>query len=67
MRLVGGVVLLPGAGLLAPVPVGMVPPALAIAVIAFAHLEEDGVLLRAGLPVGAAMRSRAARPPRGGP
>jgi hypothetical protein len=39
-RLVGGVVLLLGASLLAPVPLSNVPPALAIALIAFAYLEE---------------------------
>ena len=48
-RGVGGVVLLLSASLLAPVPLSNVPPALAIMLIAFAYLEEDGVLLCAGL------------------
>lgn len=44
-RVVGGVVLLLGAGLLVPVPLSNVPPALIIALIAFAYLERDGLLL----------------------
>ena len=44
-RVVGGVVLLLGMGLLAPVPLSNVPPALLIVLIAFAYLEEDGALL----------------------
>lgn len=48
-RVVGVIVLLLGATLLAPVPLSNVPPALAIALIAFAYLEEDGVLLCAAL------------------
>jgi hypothetical protein len=44
-RVVGGVVLLLAASLLAPVPLSNIPPALAIALIAFAYLEEDGLLL----------------------
>src|SRR5215213_3060956 len=54
-RVVGGVVLLLGAALLALVPLSNVPPALTIALIAFAYLEKDGVLLCAGLAVGVAM------------
>lgn len=44
-RVVGGVVLLLAASLLAPVPLSNIPPALVISLIAFAYLEEDGVLL----------------------
>ena len=59
-RAVGGVVLLLGGALRAPVPLSNVPPALAIALIAFAYLEEDGVLLCAGLAAGLAMLAVAA-------
>ena len=48
-RVVGGVVLLLAASLLAPVPLSNVAPALAVALIAFATLEEDGVLLAIAL------------------
>ena len=48
-RAVGGVVLLLAASLLAPVPLSIVPPAPAIGLIAFATLEEDGMLLGAAL------------------
>jgi hypothetical protein len=48
-RVVGAVVLLLGGALLAPVPLSNIPPSLAIALIAFAYLEEDGLLLCAGL------------------
>jgi hypothetical protein len=48
-RVVGGVVLLLGVGLLAPIPLSNVPPALLIVLIAFAYLEEDGLLLCAAL------------------
>jgi hypothetical protein len=44
-RVVGGIVFVLSAGLLAPVPLSNVPPALAIMLIAFAYLEGDGVLL----------------------
>jgi hypothetical protein len=50
-RVVGGTVLLLSAGLLAPVPLSNVPPALAIMLIAFAYLEEDGALLCGALAV----------------
>jgi hypothetical protein len=50
-RVVGGSVLLLSAGLLAPVPLSNVPPALAIMLIAFAYLEEDGVLLCGALAI----------------
>lgn len=48
-RVVGGIILLLAAGLLAPVPLSNVPLALMIALIAFAYLEEDGILLCAAL------------------
>ena len=48
-RAVGGVVLLLAASLLVPVPLSNVPPALAIVLIAFAYLEEDGMLLAIAL------------------
>ncbi|HYZ34588.1 MAG TPA: exopolysaccharide biosynthesis protein [Crenalkalicoccus sp.] len=59
-RFVGGVVLLLGARLLAPVPLSNIPPALATALIAFAYLEEDGVLLCAGLAAALVMLAVAA-------
>ena len=48
-RVVGGVVLLLAASLLAPVPLSNIPPALVIGLIAFAYLEEDGALLAVAL------------------
>ena len=48
-RVVGGVVLLLGVSLLAPIPLSNVPPALLMVLIAFAYLEEDGLLLCAAL------------------
>ena len=48
-RVVGGAVLLVGALLFVPVPLSNVPPALTIVLLAFAYLEEDGVLLCATL------------------
>lgn len=44
-RIVGAVILSLAGLLLAPVPLSNVPPALVIAAIAVAYLEEDGVLL----------------------
>jgi hypothetical protein len=44
-RIVGIVVLLLSLGLFVPVPMSNIPPALTILLIAFAYLEEDGVLL----------------------
>lgn len=44
-RVVGVVVLLLGALLLAPVPFSNIPPALVIMLISLAYLEEDGLLL----------------------
>ncbi|MDI3309199.1 MAG: exopolysaccharide biosynthesis protein [Acetobacteraceae bacterium] len=54
-RVVGAVVLLLGGTLLAPVPLSNVPSALAIMLIAFAYLEEDGILLCVGLAAGLAI------------
>ena len=48
-RVVGGVALLVGALLFVPIPLSNVPPALTIVLLAFAYLEEDGVLLCASL------------------
>jgi len=63
-RAVGGVVLLLAASLLAPVPLSNVAPALAIALIAFATLEEDGALLGSALATAAlAMLAVASRVP----
>jgi hypothetical protein len=44
-RVVGFVILLLGATLLAPLPFSHVIPILAIMLLAFAYLEEDGILL----------------------
>lgn len=59
-RVVGSVVLLLGACLLVPVPLSNVPPALAVMLIAFAYLEEDGVMLCAALVLGLVMLAVAA-------
>jgi hypothetical protein len=48
-RAVGIVVILLGLSMLAPVPLSNVPPAILVALIAFAYLEEDGALLCAAL------------------
>jgi hypothetical protein len=48
-RAVGGVILLLGLGLLVPIPLSNIPPALLILLVAFAYLEEDGALLCASL------------------
>ena len=58
-RAVGGVVLLLAASLLAPVPLSNVPPALATGLIAFAYLEEDGLLLAIALAAALAMLAAA--------
>lgn len=50
-RVVGGVVLLLGLALLAPLPLSNVPVSLTVVLIAFAYLEEDGILLAAALLV----------------
>ncbi|MFH5927171.1 exopolysaccharide biosynthesis protein [Roseomonas xinghualingensis] len=44
-RAVGGAVLLLGAGLFVPVPLSNIPVGLTVILVAFAYLEEDGVLL----------------------
>jgi len=44
-RVIGFVILLLGATLLAPVPFSHIIPALVIMLLAFAYLEEDGILL----------------------
>lgn len=59
-RAVGVVVLLLAASLLAPVPLSNIPPALAIVLIAFAYLEEDGMLLGVALAAALAMLAVAA-------
>jgi hypothetical protein len=56
-RVVGSVILLLAASLLAPVPLSNIPPALVIGLIAFAYLEEDGVLLSAALALALVMLS----------
>lgn len=50
-RAVGCVVLLLGATLLAPIPLSHIIPALAIMLVSFAYLEEDGALLCLALAV----------------
>jgi hypothetical protein len=52
-RVVGGIVLLLAVSLLAPVPLSNIPSALVTGLIAFAYLEEDGVLL--GIALAAAL------------
>jgi hypothetical protein len=42
---VGGAILLVGVLLFAPIPLSNAPPALTIVLLAFAYLEEDGVLI----------------------
>ena len=44
-RVMGGAILLVGVLLFAPIPLSNAPPALTIVLLAFAYLEEDGVLL----------------------
>ena len=48
-RVVGSVILLLAVSLLAPIPLSNIPPALVIGSIAFAYLEEDGLLLAVAL------------------
>jgi hypothetical protein len=54
-RVVGVVVLLLGLGLFAPFPLSNVPVGLTIVLVAFAYIEEDGILLAAALTIGLAM------------
>lgn len=50
-RVIGAVVFLLGVGLFAPLPLSNVPVASAIILVAFAYLEEDGILLAAALTI----------------
>jgi hypothetical protein len=50
-RVVGGAVMLVACLLFVPIPLSNVPPGLAIVLVAFAYLEEDGVLLCVALLV----------------
>ena len=59
-RGVGLVVLLLGGLLLAPVPLSNIPPALVIALLAIAYLEEDGILLCVALAASALLLAIAA-------
>ncbi len=52
-RFVGGVILLLGLSMLVPIPLGHIPPAVVIMLLAFAFLEEDGVLLLLALAAAA--------------
>lgn len=54
-RVIGGAILLLGVTLLAPIPFSQIIPALVVMLLAFAWLEEDGVLL--ALALGAALVS----------
>jgi hypothetical protein len=48
-RVVGVFVLLLGTGLLIPIPLSNIPSAIVIVLVAFAYLEEDGILLAVAL------------------
>jgi hypothetical protein len=48
-RVIGLVVLLLGLGFFAPIPLSNIPVGVAVILVAFAYLEEDGVLLAAAL------------------
>jgi hypothetical protein len=50
-RVIGGFVLLLGVCLLAPVPLSNIPISLTIVLVAFAYLEEDGILLAVALTI----------------
>jgi hypothetical protein len=50
-RVIGGFVLLLGACLLAPLPLSNIPISLTIVLVAFAYLEEDGILLAVALTI----------------
>ncbi len=54
-RVVGMTILLLGILLFAPIPLSNVPPALAIVLLSFAYLEEDGVLLCIALAIAAVL------------
>jgi hypothetical protein len=59
-RVVGGVVLLLGGLLLAPIPLSNIPIGLTIVLVAFAYLEEDGVLLALALAASLGLLTAAA-------
>ena len=48
-RVIGGFVLLLGAGLLTPIPLSNIPTSLVLVLLAFAYLEQDGILLAVAL------------------
>jgi hypothetical protein len=48
-RFVGAVILLLAVSMLAPIPLGHIPPALVTMLLAFAFMEEDGLLLSVAL------------------
>jgi hypothetical protein len=50
-RVIGGFVLLLGVCLLAPIPLSNIPISLTIVLLAFAYLEEDGILLAIALAI----------------
>jgi hypothetical protein len=50
-RVVGAVVLMLGLSFFVPIPLSNIPLGLAIILVAFAYLEEDGVLLTAALAI----------------
>jgi hypothetical protein len=50
-RVIGGFVLLLGVCLLAPLPLSNIPISLTIVLVAFAYLEEDGILLAVALTI----------------
>jgi hypothetical protein len=50
-RVVGGIIMLLGVTLIAPIPFSQVMPALIIMLVALAYLEEDGVVLTIALAV----------------
>ena len=54
-RVVGVVVLLLGVCLLAPIPLSNLPVSLSIVLVAFAYLEEDGILLAVALTIAAGL------------
>ena len=48
-RIVGALILVLGLSILSPMPLSNIPPGLAIMLLAFGYLEEDGLLLAIGL------------------
>lgn len=58
-RVIGGFVLLLGIGLLSPLPLSNVPVSLVIVLVAFAYLEEDGILLAIALAIALALLATA--------